>query len=484
MNQSVVSWVNPTTLQTNTVAASLYSIPENYETIKENIRIKGILEPLIVSGDVIVSGNLRHRIALELGIDLVPVIFTDESEPNDEMTIVSHAQQRIKSFQEVLAEYEILEKAYKPGQGCRTDKDEVKRKHKKILEEFEVSKAMMNTLKKVKALAIELYGVDSDDYKKVWEKVNSGKIKPNTAKKNLEKMLAERINRLAIPTHYEISETNFRVYNKSCQNMNELEDGSVACIYTSPAYFGMRDYGTGKFQRGMEPSIPEYIKGLISDFSDCWRVLKEDGSFWVNINEPVIDGSYHVISHQFVLAMLEKGWLLNDEWTWFKSNAQFTQAKRAVRTHEYIFHFVKTKEFYYDKSWLDLLDDPDNRISRGTKKKVANLISGIDFRGSVLSSSANNMTELKKKCRERGFELTHTAGFPITLPAISLLATSKEDDLILDTCNGTGSTGETAVILGRRYVGYEIKPEFIMASDVRLTEYKSNVGEVEGKIAA
>jgi DNA modification methylase len=400
------------------------------------------------------------------------------------MTIVSHAQQRIKSFQEVLAEYEILEKAYKPGQGCRTDKDEVKRKHKKILEEFEVSKAMMNTLKKVKALAIELYGVDSDDYKKVWEKVNSGKIKPNTAKKNLEKMLAERINRLAIPTHYEISETNFRVYNKSCQNMNELEDGSVACIYTSPAYFGMRDYGTGKFQRGMEPSIPEYIKGLISDFSDCWRVLKEDGSFWVNINEPVIDGSYHVISHQFVLAMLEKGWLLNDEWTWFKSNAQFTQAKRAVRTHEYIFHFVKTKEFYYDKSWLDLLDDPDNRISRGTKKKVANLISGIDFRGSVLSSSANNMTELKKKCRERGFELTHTAGFPITLPAISLLATSKEDDLILDTCNGTGSTGETAVILGRRYVGYEIKPEFIMASDVRLTEYKSNVGEVEGKIAA
>jgi DNA modification methylase len=132
---------------------------------------------------------------------------------------------------------------------------------------------------------------------------------------------------------------------------------------------------------------------------------------------------------------------------------------------------VKTKEFYYDKTWLDLLNDPDNRISRGTQKKVANLISGIDLRGSVLSSSANNMTGLKKKCREKGFELTHTAGFPITLPAISILVTSRENDIILDTCNGTGSTGETALILGRRYVGYEIKPEFIMASAVRLENY-------------
>ena len=68
MNQSGVSWVNPTTLQTNTVAASLYAIPENYETIKENIRIKGILEPLIVSGNVVVSGNLRLKIAILLSI--------------------------------------------------------------------------------------------------------------------------------------------------------------------------------------------------------------------------------------------------------------------------------------------------------------------------------------------------------------------------------------------------------------------------------
>ena len=135
---------------------------------------------------------------------------------------------------------------------------------------------------------------------------------------------------------------------------------------------------------------------------------------------------------------------------------------------------MKSKEFYYDKSWLDLLNDPENRISRGTKKKVANLISGIDLRGSVLSSSGNNMRQLKKKCREKGFELTHTAGFHITLPAISLLATSKEGDLIVDTCSGTGSTGETALILGRKYVGYEIKPEYIKASEVRLNSYINN----------
>jgi len=474
MNQSGVSWVNPTTLQTNTVAASLYAIPENYETIKENIRIKGILEPLIVSGNVVVSGNLRLKIAMELGIDKVPVLYANDTEPLNELTIVSHAQQRVKTYQQILTEYEILEKEYKIGQGCRTDKNPLKKQHKKILKEVELNQSMINTLKKVKLLAEKVFGADSKEYNSFWEQVNSGKIKPNTAKKNLEKKNAERVNKTSVPKSYEVSGELFKIYNKSCKYMNELADGTVACIYTSPAYYGMRDYGTGPTQRGQEKTIPEYINGLISDFSDCWRVLREDGSFWVNINEPCIDGSYHAISHQFVLAMLKNGWLLNDEWTWFKSNAQFTQGKRAVRTHEYIFHFVKSKEFYYDKSWLDLLNDPENRISRGTKKKVANLISGIDLRGSVLSSSGNNMRELKKKCREKGFELTHTAGFPITLPAISLLATSKEGDLIVDTCSGTGSTGETALILGRKYVGYEIKPEFIKASEVRLNPYIQN----------
>jgi DNA modification methylase len=473
MNQSVVSWVNPATLQTNSVAASLYAIPENYETIKENIRIKGILEPLIVSKKVVISGNLRLKIAMELELDKVPVLYSNETDANDELTIVSHAQQRVKTYQEILAEYDILEKEYKLGQGCRTDKNPVKQKHKKILQDFEVTKSMISTLKKVKSLSEELYGLNTEEYNSIWEKINSGNIKPNNAKKILQKILSERINKDAVPETYEISEENFRVYNKSCQNMNELEDGSVACIYVSPAYFGMRDYGTGSSQRGHENTISDYINGLISDFSDCWRVLKEDGSFWVNINEPIIDGSYQVISHQFVLAMLKKGWLLNDEWIWTKNNANFTQAKRAVRTHEYVFQFVKSSDFYYDKTWLDDLIDNDNQISMGTKGKVANLISGMDFYGSIIKTNGNNMSALRKKCKEKGFELTHTAGFPLSLPSISILATSKPGELVVDVCNGTGTTGEAALVLGRRYVGYEIKPEFIMSSAVRLSPYST-----------
>lgn len=471
MNQSVVTWVNPATLQTNTVAASLYAIPENYETMKDNIRVQGILEPLIVSGNVVVSGNLRLQIALEIGLDEIPVLYANEADVNDKMTIVSHAQQRVKTYQEILSEYEILEKEYKLGQGCRTDKNLIKQKHKKILKDFEVTQSMITTLKKVKSLSEELYSLNSKEYNSIWEKVNSGKIKPNNAKKNLQKILSKRINKDAVPQTYEISEENFRVYNKSCQNMNELEDGSVACIYTSPAYYGMRDYGTGSSQRGQENTITDYINGLISDFSDCWRVLKEDGSFWVNINEPIVDGSYQVISHQFVLAMLKQGWVLNDEWIWTKNNPQFTQAKRAVRSHEYIFHFVKSSDFYYDKSWLEDLVDDNNQISLGTKGKIANLISGMDFYGSINRTNGNNMSALRKKCKENGFVLTHTAGFPLSLPTISILTTSRLGDIVVDTCNGTGTTGEAALTLGRRYVGYEIKPEFIMASAVRLENY-------------
>jgi site-specific DNA-methyltransferase (adenine-specific) len=51
-----------------------------------------------------------------------------------------------------------------------------------------------------------------------------------------------------------------KVYNKSCENMNDLADKSVACIMTSPPYFQMRDYGTGRDQRGLEKDINEFIK--------------------------------------------------------------------------------------------------------------------------------------------------------------------------------------------------------------------------------
>ncbi len=75
MTQELVTWVNPNDLKEGRAASELYSRPENYHSIKENILQVGILTPLHVIGDVVVSGNLRLRIAKELDFDLVPVLY-------------------------------------------------------------------------------------------------------------------------------------------------------------------------------------------------------------------------------------------------------------------------------------------------------------------------------------------------------------------------------------------------------------------------
>jgi site-specific DNA-methyltransferase (adenine-specific) len=80
--------------------------------------------------------------------------------------------------------------------------------------------------------------------------------------------------------------------------------------------------------------------------------------------------------------------------------------------------------------------------------------------------------ELRNQCESEGFRLTHSATFPDTLAGILVLLTSKKGDTILDPFNGTGTVGEVCRATGRKYVGYELNPEFIMATEVRMKNSK------------
>jgi DNA modification methylase/ParB-like chromosome segregation protein Spo0J len=474
MNQSIITWVAPTTLQANQLAASLYSVPENYETIKENIKQMGILEPLIVSGNTVVSGNLRLQIALELGFDMIPVLYTEEGNANQELRIISHAQQRIKKYSEILREYEILDTEYPVGKGCRTDLNPEKKKNAEKKKALNISSSKLTMLKKIKLLARDIYGEDTPEYAQLWTKVDEEKASLNQILKGLKRELGIRKNEFVIPQHYEVLTDDARIFNKSCEDMSEIETGSVSCIITSPPYYQMRDYGTGNEQRGLESDVDTFIDGLVNDFTDCYRVLKEDGSLWVNLGEANLDCQYNAIPHRFVVEMMKAGWIFNDEWIWIKNNPIFTQAKRAVRSHEYIFHFVKGKNYYYDISWLKELTDPKNSISIGTSGKISNLISSMNFRENIIQTNSNNMDDLRNACKKYGFYLTHNAAFPVTIPLVAILTTSRVGDTILDIYSGTGTTGEAALSTKRKYVGYEIKPEFIKASEVRLNPYIQN----------
>jgi site-specific DNA-methyltransferase (adenine-specific)/site-specific DNA-methyltransferase (cytosine-N4-specific) len=241
----------------------------------------------------------------------------------------------------------------------------------------------------------------------------------------------------------------------------------------------MKVYQLDSNQLGQESSVEEYINNLKNHYSEVFRVLKNDGSLFVNINDCCKNGEYQLVPQRFVLMMVSIGFILNDEFQWLKQNPRPTGGKRSVRRHEPIFHFVKSKDFYYNEEWLKQSTDETNSFTIGTTKECPKLTSSLDFYGGVLKTGVASTRELKAKCeKEYSMVLDHQATFPLDVPTMCLLMTSKPNDIILDNFCGTSVTGQSVMELGegRCFVGYEPSPEYMVASKIRLSEYNlSNV---------
>ena len=467
----------------------IYNIPENYELIKENIKRMGLITPLIVDvkSNEIISGNIRHQIAIELGIQEVPVIYQEVNEVNKKALTLSTNIFRQKSSLEILREIEYFDEYFVVKKGMRTDLDpelkEMKTKRDKSLKG--ISKDKQNKLKAINKMAKELYGEESKDYSAVFSSLDNGSSSLFAVFKQLENKLKLDKNKSIIPEHYDFLSSNASIFCKSSKDMSEIEDSSIQTVCVSPPYFGMRDYNTGKNQLGLESSGDEFIENLVIFFKEVYRVLKPEGSLFVNLNDCCIGGAYQAIPQKFVIKMIELGWTLNDELIWVKNAANYSAGNRSVRNHEPIFHFVKSKKFDYFLDWMDDLVDENNAISCGTSANYPKLFSGLDYViNGVIRGNASSTKALRKECAKYGFHLTHSATFPLSIPAICILATSKPGDTVLDCFNGTGTTGEAAIALGRKYYGYETNPEYVMASEVRLQPYLNEEKEEEYLIAA
>jgi site-specific DNA-methyltransferase (adenine-specific) len=480
LNNNQVVAVSPNDLVLNQTILDLYSTPENYNDIKSNIEQFGVIQPILVnrSNLVVVSGNLRLKIAKELGFEVVPVIFCELSEDELNIVALSTNKQRKKSKLDILNELDFIEKYFNVGQGTRTDlnpqlREEADRKKSAL---SGISKYDQDQVKKAQRLSSELFGESANDVLKTeLAKVDKGQGSLNSLVKRLEKQANDQVNKQVVPDTYELNLGDVKVFNHTCEDMFELADKTVASIVTSPPYFAMRNYGNGESELGLEKDREDYIQNLINIFKECHRVLKDDGSLMVNINEKVEGGFYQGVVYQFVGEMLKNGWSLNDEIIWLKNNPVYTGGNRTVRSHEYIFHFVKKgcTTFYYDTELAKKVSDPNGFCVYGTDNKPK-FFSGMDFRGNALRTNVANTGELRKQCKEEGFHLTHSATFPLEVPTLLVLLTSKPGDLVVDPFNGTGSVGEVCRYSGRNYVGYELNPQFVMATEVRINAMSRN----------
>ena len=478
-DQSVVS-VATEKLHKNELLSSIYLIPENYDVIKNNIKEFGLLTPLLVDENYcVISGNLRLQIAIDLKMGEVPVVFVSTPTEKSDVIALATNQFRKKSCIEILREIDFYAKYYSIKPGVRTDiNPELKlAKQEKDLAYKELGTYKVRKLKSIQTLGAQLYGYDSAKVDELLLKVDKGALTLNKVEERLNNEIIKKTNNEVVPKVYDFITEKVKIYNHTCEVMYELENSSINTIVVSPPYFGMFDYGTGKTQLGFEKDVEEFVDKLVIIFKEAYRVLKEDGSLFVNLNDCVREGQYQCVPELFLIKMIQTGlWRYNDKLMWLKNNSQYTFGDRSVRNFEPIFHFTKSANHYYDATWLESFIDENNAISNGTTGIKPKLISTIDFRDGVLQSNASNTLELRKKCAEKGFYMEHSCTFPIDLPLICVLSTTRPGDTVLDLFNGTATTGEVCVLTDRKYVGYELNPQFVMASEVRLSDYE--LGEV------
>lgn len=254
------------------------------------------------------------------------------------------------------------------------------------------------------------------------------------------------------------------------EKLRDIPDNTFHACITSPPYWGMRDYGHEN-QIGAEDSLPEYVNNLVSCFRDVRRVMRNDGTFWLNIGNTYTSGgrawrdkdaknkgramSYRPdtpeglkpkdligVAWMVAMALQLDGWYLRSDIIWHKPNCQPESVKdRVTVSHEYLFMFSKSENYYFDQEAIK------ESTADGRAKKNKRTVWSINT----------------EPCKE-----AHFAVFPRALVRPCILAGSPKDGLVLDPFFGSGTVGVVSIETGRKCVGVEAKPEYIKIAKNRI----------------
>jgi len=134
--------------------------------------------------------------------------------------------------------------------------------------------------------------------------------------------------------------------------MSQIEDESIDCIITTPPYWRRRYQGTESLEALADTTA--YLQMLGEVTSQCMRVLKPTGSLWLNLGDATEDDVLQCLPWRTALAMIDnQGWRLANDVIWDKAVSSPQGANAHLRkVHEYLFHFVKNANYYFDDEQL------------------------------------------------------------------------------------------------------------------------------------
>jgi DNA modification methylase len=302
------------------------------------------------------------------------------------------------------------------------------------------------------------------------------------------------------------------------KRLQELPDACVQTVVTSPPYFGLRDYGHDD-QIGLEQTPQAFVEELCKVFDEIWRVLKDDGTLWVNLGDSYAAfrdskatpdslrngqgtnvaqaanrnpsnlraaGLKHKdligIPWRFALAMQERGWYLRSDIIWHKPNPMpESVTDRPTKSHEYIFLLTKSAKYFYDYEAIKEDATTEPTVRDRSKENYQQSFSGGRFSEGARQFGSDDMKKNKRTVwtvTTKPYKEAHFATYPPDLIEPCILAGTKEGEIVLDPFSGSGTTGEVALQHGRNYIGLELNPDYAELSRKRLTEAVGMFGDV------
>jgi DNA modification methylase len=258
--------------------------------------------------------------------------------------------------------------------------------------------------------------------------------------------------------------------------LKTLPSESVHCCITSPPYWNLRNYKVAG-QLGREKTSAEFIDNLVSVCREVRRVLRKDGTFFLNLGDTYSNKSLSGIPWRVAFKLQDDGWFLRQDLIWHKPNAMPESVKtRWVRAHEYLFFLTKTESHYFN---IDSIREPlitKSNVREKSKEEhneavLSPIGKGIREWNHPLGLSPRSVLNIST----RPFKGIHFATFPSELVKRCILAGSPEGGVILDPFLGSGTTLAVALELDRVGVGIDLNPEYVEIAKQRIKESNAKI---------
>lgn len=320
-----------------------------------------------------------------------------------------------------------------------------------------------------------------------------------------------------MPNRRERQRLNRILFGDAVEKLKTLADESVNMCVTSPPYYGLRDYGESG-QIGIEQTPYEYIARLVNVFDEVKRVLRKDGTLWLNIGDSyagsgkgpmtlsqngkgkdVFDMSNRIyevpkkwkgikpkdligIPWMLAFALRERGWYLRSDIIWHKTNCLPESTKdRPTKCYEHIFLLAKSRNYYFD---YKAIQEPIKDVSKERYKRGRSA-NGKYVGTQGISSEKENSLDFDQQFRRKRdvWEVStntyrmdeHFAMFPEKLIEPCILAGSAIRDTVLDPFFGSGTTGAVAKKLGREFIGIDINARYLEKAQLRIDKVNCEV---------